>query len=158
MPDRRTHRGPHPEDARLFATEALGALRGAAADLTWLLDRPVSNSGRLKQIILEIAAHQGWPWTVELVAAPDPLLAATTEIVATADSVILDRCGPWLNLARQVVETRVTDARYRSFPRLPSGFHHLTVELFPNTHQFRQLLCIRFCQILINRFAGGCTC
>ena len=37
MPDRRTHRGPHPEDAELFAPERAAAARAAAGDLCWLL-------------------------------------------------------------------------------------------------------------------------
>ncbi len=83
----------------------------APTEVRWLLDRPVSNSGRLKQIIEEVAAERSWPWTVELVPDPDPLLADTPEIVATADSAILDRCARWLNLARLVVEEHVADAR-----------------------------------------------
>lgn len=39
MPDTRSHRGPHPEDAVLFAHEKWPALQGASADLCWLLDR-----------------------------------------------------------------------------------------------------------------------
>lgn len=39
MPDRRRHRGPHPDDARLFDAAALPILREAAADLGWLLGR-----------------------------------------------------------------------------------------------------------------------
>jgi hypothetical protein len=34
-----THRGPGPQDERLFAARQLPALRAAAADLCWLLDR-----------------------------------------------------------------------------------------------------------------------
>jgi hypothetical protein len=232
MPDRRTHRGPHPEDAALFAAAAIPVLRAAAADLTWLLDRgyavssslklvgdrhhlaarqrvavarcvctsaqcagrtarripddlvtghavwldgynvlttveaalsgavllqgadgtlrdmvsmhgnyrkvsetqpalgligqtllerrpfhvrwlldrPVSNSGRLRQIIEQVASERNWPWTVDLVPDPDPVLAESLAIVATADSAILDRCELWLNLARRVVELYVPNA------------------------------------------------
>jgi hypothetical protein len=39
MPDTRTHRGPAPEDDRLFAPRQWPALRVAADDLCWLLDR-----------------------------------------------------------------------------------------------------------------------
>jgi hypothetical protein len=39
MPDRRTHRGPHPDDADLFGDGALPAMREAAGDLVWLLNR-----------------------------------------------------------------------------------------------------------------------
>lgn len=75
------------------------------------LDSPVSNSGRLKGMLLEAAAEQGWPWAVELVPSPDAVLARAEEgLVATADSGILDRCGPWLSLNRLLVSTRVPDA------------------------------------------------
>jgi hypothetical protein len=76
----------------------------------WYLDRPVSNSGRLATIIREVAAEGGWAWEVELVADPDSILAESDEIVATADSVILDRCGEWFNLARETVDRHVTEA------------------------------------------------
>ena len=200
MPDTRTHRGPHPEDGRLFDPAAWPALRQATAELCWLLsrkyaapsalklvgdrhqlsvrqrqavercacsdtarrqresrragpadlagrslcldgynvlttvevalellggmaavygsttwlwylDRPVSNSGRLKTIMQELAAARGWRWQIELVQSPDGVLAATPEIIATADSAVLDRCRRWFNLAREVVDRHVPGAR-----------------------------------------------
>ena len=48
MPDTRTHRGPHPDDARLFAVEARATLREAAADLAWLLNLGYVNPSALK--------------------------------------------------------------------------------------------------------------
>ncbi len=77
----------------------------------WWLDRPVSNSGRLERPILEIAAREGWHWKVEVVFNPDNVLASAPAMVATSDSAILDRCGRWLNLTRQVIERYVSDAR-----------------------------------------------
>ena len=77
----------------------------------WLLDQPVSNSGRLKALILETAADAGWDWQVELAPDPDPLLSQTDHIVATSDSVILDRCQHWFNLARLAIAHRVPHAR-----------------------------------------------
>jgi hypothetical protein len=77
----------------------------------WLLDRPVSNSGRLKQLIELTAQSHGWCWEVELVPNPDPLLAACDEVVASADSAILDGCRAWLNLAREIVVRHVPSAR-----------------------------------------------
>jgi hypothetical protein len=85
--------------------EALGP-----SDCRWYLDRPVSNSGRLKKLIEQLAAEAGWTWTVELVADPDAILAQTGQVVATADSAILDRCGSWFNLARDTVTQHVPDA------------------------------------------------
>jgi len=94
------------------ALELLGRVLDALApsEVLWYLDRPVSNSGRLKKIMDQIAAARGWPWSVELVPDPDALLAETPEIVATADSVILDRCRTWCNLARETVTRHVPEA------------------------------------------------
>jgi len=81
-----------------------------ASECLWYLDRPVSNSGRLRRMLEDLAAEAGWPWRVELVTDPDPVLSAATETVATSDSVILDRCDRWLNLAREVVAASVPGA------------------------------------------------
>ena len=69
----------------------------------WLLDQPVSNSGRLRGIMMEVAQQNDWDWDVQIVANPDPLLIETEQIVASADSVVIDRCRRWVNLAREVV-------------------------------------------------------
>ncbi len=76
----------------------------------WYLDRPISNSGRLKALMLEVATGHGWPWEVELVPNPDKVLEVSEQIVATADGGILDRGPRWLNLARWVVEASVPSA------------------------------------------------
>jgi hypothetical protein len=85
----------------------------AAAGCTrvrWLLDRPVSNSGRLRALIERQVAGRRPPWTVELTDRTDRLLATSSAVVASADSAILDRCRRWCNLAAQVVETSVPAA------------------------------------------------
>jgi len=84
--------------------------RLGAAECLWYLDSPVSNSGRLRRLIEDLAAEDTWPWRVELVTDPDPVLSAAAETVATSDSVILDRCDRWMNLAREVVAASVPDA------------------------------------------------
>lgn len=78
---------------------------------TWYLDRPVSNSGRLKGLLLKSASENGCPFQVELVDDADKILVKSSNIVATADSAILDSCGSWFNLARRIVETRIPLAR-----------------------------------------------
>jgi len=85
------------------------ASRGIAS-CVWYLDSPVSNSGRLKSQILEVARERGWKWEVELVFNPDPILVQSPEIVASADGAILDRCNSWVALARAVIETSVPTA------------------------------------------------
>ncbi|RZK43657.1 MAG: hypothetical protein EOO61_04800 [Hymenobacter sp.] len=42
-------------------------------------------------------------WTAEVVLNPDRVLAVTTDVVVTFDSVVLDRAGTWLNLATLVL-------------------------------------------------------
>lgn len=73
----------------------------------WLLDSPVSNSGRLKTLIGELAGESQWDWDVELLASPDGELARTESIVVSSDSAILDRCGRWANLARAIIEQKL---------------------------------------------------
>jgi len=95
---------------------ALGVLGRVTAALgvsqcLWYLDRPVSNSGRLKEIIHRVADAKGWPWRVELVPDPDAPLAETSQVVATADSAILDRCAAWFNLARETIARCVPEAQ-----------------------------------------------
>jgi hypothetical protein len=83
----------------------------------WVLDKPVSNSGRLKALLLDVAAGAGCNWQVELVFNPDGLLAKTNEIIATSDAAILDRCSRWVNLVRLLIEGYVPQARAVDFSR-----------------------------------------
>ena len=94
------------------ALEAIAVFCSAAGarELIWYFDRPISNSGRLKQSIDTLAQEQGWPWDVRLVASPDRTLVESASIIATADSGVLDRCQRWFNLAREVVEAAVPGA------------------------------------------------
>jgi hypothetical protein len=69
----------------------------------WYLDAPVSNSGRLAAILRAAGQRHGLDWQVELVDNPDRVLAGAGAIVATADSVILDRCGAWINFTSHVL-------------------------------------------------------
>lgn len=80
------------------------------ARVRWLLDSPVSNSGRLKTLLGQTAQEHGWPWTVELARSPDGVLARSRAVVATTDSAVLDRCGRWMPLAGAIVQQRVPSA------------------------------------------------
>jgi hypothetical protein len=77
----------------------------------WWLDKPVSNSGRLKTLIQETAANSGWNMTAELVFSPDHVLANSAEVVASSDGIILDRCRQWVNLVRAIIFERIPQAR-----------------------------------------------
>lgn len=79
-------------------------------EVRWLLDRPVSNSGRLAQRITEVAEEANWPWTVETVFNPDKLIQASAHIAVTSDSMILDNAARWLNLNQHLVTGYLSDA------------------------------------------------
>jgi hypothetical protein len=83
------------------------------AKCRWLLDQPVSNSGRLKSLLLQVASERDWDWVVELVPNPDGLLSSTAHLVASSDSQILDHASRWFNLARFVVTASVNQAWIR---------------------------------------------
>ncbi len=89
------------------ALRAIGAWLGesSVAEVRWLFDRPVSNSGRIASLVRDMAAERGLAWSVELANNPDRVLADSVDIVATADSGILDAGPRWYNLARKVIES-----------------------------------------------------
>ncbi|MCK4998578.1 MAG: DUF434 domain-containing protein [Anaerohalosphaera sp.] len=74
------------------------------ANALFLLDRPVSNSGRLKTIMTTLAQDNNYPWQIELVPSPDKKLIDSDNIIATSDSHILDDCKKWINLAEAVID------------------------------------------------------
>lgn len=92
-----------------------------AGRCTWLLDRPVSNSGRLGALLRTLAEERGWDWQVELPFTADPVLASSPEVVATADSVVLDACAGWLNLARFTAELHIPRAHLVDLSSIASG-------------------------------------
>ncbi|MBN2316217.1 MAG: DUF434 domain-containing protein [Sedimentisphaerales bacterium] len=76
----------------------------------WLLDSPVSNSGRLKTLMGEIAQENNWNWGIELCLSPDAELKKTEGIVASSDSVVLDQCKKWTNLAVEIITLKLPSA------------------------------------------------
>ncbi len=80
------------------------------AGCRWWLDKPVSNSGRLKTLIHEQAAAAGWNMTVELDYNPDRILYQSGQVIATSDGVVLDRCQQWVNLAREIITQHISNA------------------------------------------------
>jgi hypothetical protein len=96
------------ERAILLAGRALGAL--APASVLWLLDSPVSNSGRLAARVREVAAARGWPWEVRAEFNPDREIVRSGRLAVTSDSNVLDGVARWLNLGRLIVERHVPRA------------------------------------------------
>ena len=62
-----------------------------------LLDRPVSNSGRLKTLIAEIAEEESCDIDIQIIDDVDRILWEKTNVI-TSDAIILDHCSSWGNL------------------------------------------------------------
>jgi len=94
------------------AVELIGEFLGevGAGSARWLLDSPVSNSGRLKTLIGNLARENNWDWEIELVLSPDAELMKTELVVATSDSVVLDGCERWVNLGTQIIKRKLGSA------------------------------------------------
>jgi len=73
----------------------------------WLLDSPVSNSGRLKTLMGELAENNGWKWQIKLLQSPDAELKKTASVVASSDSVVIDDCKAWTNLAAEIITRKL---------------------------------------------------
>ena len=95
-------------------------LRGiGVASALWLLDSPVSNSGRLKTLIGELAQKNNWKWEIGLSISPDFELTKTDLIVVSSDSVVLDGCKRWINLAAEIVTQKIPLAKVIDLTFLP---------------------------------------
>ena len=75
----------------------------------WFLDSPVSNSGRLKTMLLKLADENEWNWQVQVVTNPDPILIKAENIISTSDSIILNSCHKWFNLSEYVISNYIPD-------------------------------------------------
>ncbi len=82
----------------------------APRSVQWLLDKPISNSGRLATKLRELAAQHEWPWSVEVVFNPDTAIAASDQIAITSDAIVLDQVARWFNLKAYLLERFVPDA------------------------------------------------
>ena len=90
-------------------TEAAICLLGAALEscapgaVTWLFDKPVSNSGRLKTMMAAIAEEAGWHWDIQLITRVDETVSSTGGIAVSSDGWILDRAARWCNVTELVI-------------------------------------------------------
>jgi hypothetical protein len=73
--------------------------------LIWHFDTPVSNSGRLKILLYDIAEKNGWNWEIILDYNPDKVLKEAKEgVVVSSDAMVLNECVEWVNLASEVLQ------------------------------------------------------
>ena len=84
--------------------------RFAPASVLWLLDRPVSNSGRLAAKIAGLATNNNWPWNVEVVFNPDAVMTASPAVAITSDSSILNQVERWADLKSYLLAHEIPGA------------------------------------------------
>lgn len=84
--------------------------RLAPESVLWLLDRPVSNSGRLAAKIADYAVRNDCSWEVQLVFNPDAAIVASPAVAITSDSAVLDRVERWADLKSYILAREVPDA------------------------------------------------
>lgn len=75
------------------------------------LDKPVSNSGRLKQRIYEFAENISFELDVQIENPVDALLK-TKPLIASSDAIILDKCSNWFNLVKYIINTKIGNFNY----------------------------------------------
>jgi hypothetical protein len=98
---------------------ALGALdRAAPSAVTWYLDRPVSNSGKLAGLLRRHCAERGSTWTVELVDNADREVSQPGSVALSADGGVIDAAERWFDLGGWVVAQDVPDAWTLDFSAL----------------------------------------
>lgn len=80
--------------------------RHGASEVRLLLDRPVSNSGKLAGLIREAVPA----WTVDVEDRVDPLLVDAEAVVCSADAWVLDHCSRWANVLQELLAEELPDA------------------------------------------------
>ena len=92
---------PETEDAVRLLFDSLEEMEIHSA--TVLLDQPVSNSGRLKALIAGLAVEYPFDLDIQMQKDVDRDLYEKENVISS-DSIILDRCLSWINLAALCME------------------------------------------------------
>ena len=71
--------------------------------VTILLDEPVSNSGRLKALTADTGEEFAFGQDIQILRDVDRFLYGRENVI-TSDSVILDHCASWVNLAAECMK------------------------------------------------------
>lgn len=96
------------EEAIVIVGKILEELK--VKQVRWLLDQPISNSGRLKTFLYQISTKYDWNWEVELTFSPDKELAVSQNIVISSDSWILDETDKWFNMGAYLIDNELITA------------------------------------------------
>ncbi|WP_281988904.1 DUF434 domain-containing protein [Aquimarina aggregata] len=95
------------EEAVLLIGQTLNRLQ--VASVHWYFDAPVSNSGKLKTILRELAEQNNFSWKIYLDNNPDKVLATSDHVVVSSDAWILDRAQKNFNLGKYLIEGCLND-------------------------------------------------
>lgn len=79
----------------------------SARKINILLDEPVSNSGRLKALIADAAEAEKYTFDldIQLLKDVDRTLHQKEQVISS-DSIILDHCVSWANLAAECMKRK----------------------------------------------------
>lgn len=89
----------------LFTHLAMARIRKA----TFYIDAPVSNSGRLKELILSIASQYSFSCEAIVLNEVDQTLEKLPYVI-TSDAIILNRCTSWYNLNASILSKMLPNA------------------------------------------------
>ena len=78
------------------------------------LDAPVSNSGRLKQKIVEQLQECPFEVQAEVISNVDSVLERLDQVI-TGDAIILDKCDSWINLNARIIDGMIGEYPYVDF-------------------------------------------
>lgn len=100
------------DESRRAVELVLDALFSAhPRSVVWVLDSPVSNSGRVAQLVREIAAERGFTLEVELAHDADRVVRESRfSCAVSCDGGVLDRAGAWFDVIGFVIERHLPDA------------------------------------------------
>jgi len=80
-------------------------------EVTFFLDAPVSNTGRLKSKIFDVLNGSSYQVNVELVNNADVILEQLNHVISS-DSIVLNKCESWINLVAEILEEKLPEVKY----------------------------------------------
>lgn len=78
------------------------------------LDAPVSNSGRLKERIIQLSESFDFELQVDIINNVDTVLEKLDHVI-TSDAIILDKCIRWFNLTKVIMEDKMENYPFINF-------------------------------------------
>ena len=78
------------------------------------LDKPVSNSGRLKSKILDMLEKYDFEVECELVDNADKALEEKDNVISS-DAIVIDKCRSWINLVKMILHNSSENFDYVDF-------------------------------------------